>query len=197
MKSSAATYREVALLHAEAIDRGFLSSLGPRFLAEMYRAIDESPGAFLLVEQRGGRVAGFIAGSCDLASVHRRLLRRPIQLATALAPVLLHPRKLVGLFEALRAGTAVTEALPRAELLSLAVSRADRGKGVADKLYSRLAREFSARGANAFRIVVGAELEPAHRFYQRMGAIPRGTREVHRGNSSTIYVHEIHEETTT
>lgn len=187
------TLRQVALLHAEAIDQGFLSSLGPRFLYELYRAIDAAPDAFLLVEERDGRVAGFIAGSSDLAAVRRRLLRRPLALLAALAPVLLQPRKLAGVLEALRAG-ASPAGLPRAELLSLAVARGYRGSGVADALYARLVTAFSRMGVPSFRIMVGAGLGAAHRFYRRMGAVPRGTIEVHRGQGSIIYVHDKEEE---
>jgi ribosomal protein S18 acetylase RimI-like enzyme len=194
MKADAGTLREVALLHAAAIDRGFLSSLGPRFLEEMYRAIDAAPESFLLVEQRDGRVAGFIAGSRDLARVRKGLLRRPLHLAAAMAPVLLRPRKLIGAIEALRAGTSPPPGLPPAELLSLAVNHRYRGRGLAESLYRRLERKFASMGVPAFRIVVGADLAPAHRFYRKMGAVARASMEVHSGSSSTVYVHVIHQE---
>lgn len=195
MKAGPDTLRQVAALHAAAIDRGFLSSLGPRFLVELYRAIDAAPGAFLLVEEREGRVAGFIAGSSDLAAVRRRLLRRPIALFAALAPVVVQWRKLSGMLEALRADDVASAGLPKAELLSLAVAPGYRGQGVADALYARLMHAFAALGVTSFRIMVGAELAPAHRFYRRMGAVPRGTTEVHRGQGSIVYVHDTGEET--
>jgi len=34
-------------------------------------------------------------------------------------------------------------------------------------------------------------LLPAQRFYARMGAAPKGKVEVHPGESSTVYVHEL------
>jgi GNAT superfamily N-acetyltransferase len=186
--------RQVATLHAAAIDRGFLSSLGTRFLVELYRAIDAAPGAFLLVEERDGRVAGFIAGASDPGTVRRCLLRRPLALFASLAPVLVQPRKLAGVLEALRADAA-PGGLPKPELLSLAVDRGYRGQGVADALYARLVQAFSGLGVKSFRIVVGSGLGPAHRFYRRMGAVPRGTTEVHRGQGSIVYVHDTGENT--
>jgi len=185
-------YREVAALHATGIERGFLATLGQRFLCLMYRAIAESPAGVLEVVERDGRVAGFIAGSDGMRPVLRRMvLAHPLALARALLPALMRPRQVAGMLEVLRAGNAAgdTATLPRAELLSLAVDPRHRGQGVADALYRRLQARFRERGIDAFRIVVGDALAPAHRFYRRMGARPAARTEVHRGQGSTIYVH--------
>jgi len=182
---------QVAALHAAAIDRGFLSSLGPRFLVQLYRAIDEAPGGVLLVEQREGRVAGFIAGSTAMGPVRRQLLRHPLPLVVALAPALLRPRTILGIGEAARGAGNGDAGLPRAELLSLAVEPRFRGSGIAESLYLRLVDRLRALGADAFRIVVGEALAPAHRFYQRMGAVPVARVQVHRGNESIVYTQQI------
>lgn len=189
------TLEQVAELHAASIDRGFLATLGTRFLRLMYQSIDESPGGVLEVEQRNGRVVGFIAGSDGMKPVLRALLRHPLALAAALAPVLVRPRTVAGILEVLRAGSATLgEAhgppLPRAELLSLAVDARYRGQGIADALYHTLQARLHAKGVASFRIIVGDALLPARRFYQRMGARPAARTEVHHGAGSTIYVHE-------
>lgn len=49
-------------------------------------------------------------------------------------------------------------------------------------------RLFADRNRAAFKIVVGAELARAHRFYRRMGAEPMAEIAVHRGAASTVYV---------
>ena len=185
------TWRLVAELHAAAIDRGFLSTLGVRFLGVLYRAIDEAPESILIVRRREGRVAGFITGSKGMSPVWRQLLRHPLALGAALAPVLVQPRKLAGILDVLRAPAegAVPAGLPPAELLSLAVDPRFRRDGIAESLYRELVQAFAAMGIHRFRILVGDSLDPAQRFYRRMGAVPVAKAEIHPGQGSTIFVH--------
>lgn len=186
-------YRQVAALHAANIDRGFLSSLGQAFLVLVYRAIDEAPDSVLIVEERGERVLGFVAGSAGMGAIYRRLLRNPVALAFALAPSLVRPARLRRIFEILRYGRGDTYDAhwPATELLSIAVAPEARGQGIADLLYRRLVAHFRSSGVGSFRIVVGDALAPAHRFYQRMGAVPSGRIEVHVGEGSRVYVQPI------
>lgn len=188
-------HRQVALLHAACLDQGFLSSLGPKVLTQLYRAIDESPASTLHVEERDGRVVGFVAGGRGMSPIFRQMLRHPFALAAALMPLLLYPRKILGIIELLRHGLGQKAApqapLPEHELLSIVVAPEARGSGVADRLYNALADHFRSQSVQAFRIVVGETLAPAHRFYGRMGAVPKLRTEVHAGQGSVIYVQEI------
>ena len=76
--------------------------------------------------------------------------------------------------------------LPAAELLSIAVDPAYRGRGIAEDLYAGLKLFFATCGLGEFKIIVGAPLATAHRFYRRMGAVPVAEIEVHRGAASTV-----------
>lgn len=186
-------YRQVARLHVRCLDRSFLATLGEGFLAQMYAAIDATPGALLLTEERDGEVVGFITGGTGMGAIYRRMMRRPVRLGLALLPALVRPAKLRRIVEILRySGDGGLPAdVPEPELLSLAVAPEWRGKSIADSLYARLAEAFQAQGVDAFRIIVGAALAPAHSFYQRMGAVPAGEMEMHAGESSTVYVHRV------
>lgn len=62
---------------------------------------------------------------------------------------------------------------------------------MAETLYRKLVEDFQARGVDAFRIIEGDALVPAHRFYQRMGATVAGEVEVHEGEASKVYVHRL------
>lgn len=184
------TYRQVAALHAENIDQGFLATLGVPFLALMYRAIDEAADSFLLVEERDGRVIGFISGGMGMWPIYRRMLRKPVALGLTLLPSIVKPARIKRILDILRYGrNESTAQLPRAELLSLAVALDARGSGVAERLYHRLAMYFEEAGEGAFKITVGDALARAHRFYIRMGAVPAGRVEVHEGQGSILYVH--------
>jgi len=184
-------YRQVARLHVRCLDQGFLATLGEGFLAQMYEAIDATPGALLLTEEREGEVVGFITGGTGMGAIYRRMMRRPLHLGLALLPALVRPARLRRIVEILRYSGegGLPAGAPEAELLSLAVAPEWRGKGIADSLYARLTEAFRTQGVAAFRIIVGAPLAPAHRFYTRMGAVPIGGIEVHAGQASTVYVH--------
>lgn len=186
-------YRQVAVLHAANIDQGFLTTLGVPFLALMYRAMDEAQGSVLLTEEQGGRVVGFVSGGVGMGSIYRRMLRNPVALGLSLLPSLGRPKRLKRILEILRysGGTESAAALPQAELLSIAVDRAVRGSGVAERLYRRLEDHFAKRRVGAFRITVGDSLAPAHRYYQRMGAKPVARVEVHAGEGSVVYVQDV------
>lgn len=199
-----ADYQRVAQLHAENLDQGFLSTLGPRFLRLLYQAIDECPDACLLLAREGDQVVGFVAGTLNMGQVYRRLLRHWLALGLSLAPSLLIPRRLWRMLEILRYsrgksgrvrafGTSSAEVplLPAAELLSIAVDPAYRGRGIAEDLYAGLKLFFATRGLGEFKIIVGAPLAPAHRFYRRLGAVPVAEIEVHRGAASTVYVQRV------
>jgi ribosomal protein S18 acetylase RimI-like enzyme len=184
-------YRRVAQLHAEHIDQGFLSLLGPRFLALLYQAIDESPASTLILAREEDQVVGFVSGALGMGLIYRQLLRHGLRLMLALAPSLLMPNRLWRIIEILRysqRGHDHGPKLPKAELLSIVVDPAFRGRQHADDLYRQLGDFFAGRGEPEFKIIVGVALAPAHRFYQRMGARPVAEIEVHQGVRSIVYV---------
>lgn len=186
-------YPQVAALHAHNLDQGFLSTMGIDFLALMYRAIDEAPDSVLMVESRGDEVIGFVSGGIGMAAIYRNMLRHPFRLARAMAPSLLRPRQVLRILDILRySGTATPSTpLPSAELFSIAVSPAWRGRGVAECLYLGLIANFNKRGISEFKITVGEGLRPAQRFYLRMGAVSVAEIQVHNGERSEVYLHRI------
>jgi GNAT superfamily N-acetyltransferase len=188
----ASIHRQVAALHAANIDQGFLATLGVPFLSLMYRAIDEAADSVLLVEERDGRVIGFVSGGTGMGSIYRRMLRRPVALCLALMPSVGHPARIRRILNILRYGRQESsERLPRAELLSIAVVTEARGTGTAVRLYLRLATHFRLLGEDAFKITVGDALASAHAFYTKMGALPAARVEVHQGHGSIVYVHTL------
>ena len=187
-------YLQVARLHAEGIHRGFLATLGEKFLALLYRCIDDTPEAVLITEVKNGDVIGFVAGANTLTPIYRRMLMRLPSLLVALAPVLSRPTKLLQIMELVRhnCSSSQTDArgqpLPKFELLSIAVAPSERRSGVAQRLYSRLKIYSANRDIDEFKIIVGEELEDAHRFYRRMGASVVSELNVHGKRKSLVYV---------
>jgi ribosomal protein S18 acetylase RimI-like enzyme len=185
-------YRSVAALHIANINQGFLASLGVGFLALMYRAIDEGENSVLITAQADGKIVGFVAGGLGMGTIYRRMLRYWPQLCWTLLPSAFSPRRIWRIVEILRYSSGAGDtALPAAELLSIAVDPAYRGQHRADVLYDQLCEHFTKRGVPAFKIVVGAALAPAHRFYRRMGARAAAEVAVHGGAVSTVYVQAL------
>jgi len=192
-------YEEVAKLHASGIDQGFLPSLGVSFLALLYEAIDSSDDAILLVEYGHGSVVGFVSGAPSLRPIYKALLRRPIRLISTLWPVLLSPVKLWRILELMvyafwsfdEKTESASPALPDFELISISVSLDERRSGVALRLYEGLKKAAAEKGFDAFKIIVGDELDGAHKFYTRMGAVPIRKTSVHGDAASIIYVQQL------
>ena len=182
-------------MHALSINQGFLPTLGERFLALLYEAIDADPNSALFVEQSYGKVVGFVTGGRGMGSIYRQMLKRWPRLALAFLPVLFQPAKLKRVLEIVLFSRKQKRVpgCPKAELFSIAVADSVRGQGVAQRLYAKLAEWFRQDGEAAFCIVVGEQLAPAHRFYQRMGARPIAQINVHEGQASTLYRHDLPE----
>lgn len=190
-----AFYRQVARLHMDGINQGFLPQLGLGFMTLLYDAIDHCPSSVLLTENDRGQVIGFVSGAASMKPIYRQLLRKPFRLFAVLLPSLVRLRRLKRIYEILRYSRQGHNdsdvALPAFELLSIVVAPAARGTGCAERLYQGLAEYCERESLDGFKIVVGDALAPAHRFYQRMEATPAGRIEVHAGEGSVIYVHRI------
>ena len=93
---------QVALLHVEGISSGFISSLGPVFVRQLYRGIASAPGAFCLVASEQGRVLGFIAGAESVGKLYRSvILHRGVFMFACLFRFVLSLRTLRKIFQTL------------------------------------------------------------------------------------------------
>ncbi len=181
-------YQQVAMLHMDYLNTGFLSSLGEKFLALMYMAIDQDADSVLLVERNRSKVSGFITGTCSMRRIYWQMLKHPVALMISLFPTLLHMAFYKRCFEIIKYSAKGIEGLPEQELLSIVVSPQYRGQKVSDKLYLRLCDEFRMLNVKAFKILVGKDLKAAHSFYQRLGAKYAENVELHKGQNSVVYV---------
>jgi GNAT superfamily N-acetyltransferase len=128
-----------------------------------------------------------------MTHVYQRMMRRFLIWSIRLFPVLLTPSRFRRVREVLRytkKGPERTD-LPTAELLSIAVDRAYRGKGIAEALYTDLTAYFKQMQVDEFKIIVGGKLDSAHKFYKRMGAQALTELELHEGAKSVVYVQTV------
>jgi ribosomal protein S18 acetylase RimI-like enzyme len=141
---------EVAELHLEAFPGFFLSSLGKRFLMELYSGFLSQPSGVFIVARQKGRIVGFAAGTTEPAKFFRELRRRRVAafLLKALPAVVRNPlpvcRKL--LYAARYRGEVPTRVSTGALLSSIGIAKAAMGTGVASALISAFETEVRKRG---------------------------------------------------
>lgn len=182
----------VAQMHIEGIDTGFLSSLGPKFVRELYAAIAVSPHAFGYVVEDSGRVLGFIVCATHVGRVYRTvLLRRGWRLAMPLVRFAASPRVIRKVFQTLLYPVRKRSAeLPHAEILSVVVAAEARRRGMGVMLMQAALDGFRQRKCRAVRVAVGAANEPANRYYLGAGFRLAETCENH-GIPMNIYVCDL------
>jgi ribosomal protein S18 acetylase RimI-like enzyme len=188
-------WREIASLHQEEIQEGFLSTLGQEFLARLYAAVVQSDDAFLLAALVGnaGKVAGFICGSTDTNQVMRDcIFQSGFRLIPPLLPRVLSLRTVSKILETLRYSRHNgSSALPKAEILNFCVSRGVQRQGVGRRLFGALISEFKRRGVDQIKIVTGESQVTARRFYEAIHARQIGNIEVHTGARSVVFLYQI------
>lgn len=183
-------YKMVAHLHCSYINKGFLSTLGPSFLALLYEAIDKNKSSVLIAKEVNGEVIGFVSGASSLRPIFKQLLYRPFSLFASLLGCLFSLSKLLKIIEIVFIGknNPILSELPQHELLTIVVNPLHQGHGYAEDLFVSLCNHYKKRNVKNFKIVVGADLLRAHAFYRKMGCNVAGEIEVHKGNNSLVYI---------
>lgn len=176
----------IAELHRRSITTGFLSSLGTRFLKQLYAAMIEWPRSAVFVVADGSNAAlGFVAGVEQTGAFYRYFLRtRWLRAGLAALPRLLNPSLLRRAWETLRYGSGEESSAVEAELLSMAVSPRLRGKGWGGRLGAEFLDDLGSRGVESVKVVVGADNAGAVAAYESMGFGDPQPIEVHRGEPS-------------
>jgi ribosomal protein S18 acetylase RimI-like enzyme len=190
--ASASDARVLARMHASSMPDAFLPSLGEPFLTQLYRSLTSQPGAVTIVAENRAGIVGFAAGTRSVSDAYRRFARgHAARAAVAAGPRLVRPSVFRRAWEtvtyALRTGD-----LPQAEVLSIAVDRDARGKGLGRHLSRQLLGELAAIGVDEVKVVVDAANHPANALYASVGFRRIGRLEVHRGTSSNVWVIGCH-----
>jgi len=182
--------RVVADLHKSTIP-GFLSTLGSPFLTILYEKMAKDPNSFVLLAKSEGRIEGFVSGSVNVRKFYKRfLINSFFQVFITLIPQFLNPSVWKKIVETLRYPLKNGD-LPQAELLSIAISKKARGKGVAVRLFDSFKEEMERRRVKQFKVTVGSENLIANRFYKKVGFKLIAQREVHAGEKSNVWVYSL------
>jgi len=182
----------VAYLHAASITEGFLTRLGHRFLAALYRGVAADAQSVVFVADEQGRVLGFCAYARDVGAMYKRVLgARFWRLGFASLPYSLNPWLLKEIRDTLRyPAKQSAQALPPAEILSIAVDDEARGKGVGRLLLDAALDRARADGEDRIKVLAGAKLKGANRFYPACG-FQHAAEITQHGEVLNVYVREL------
>jgi GNAT superfamily N-acetyltransferase len=177
-RASNLDYRSVARLHSENITEGFLSTLGNSFLANIYHGVNQSPRSGVLVATEQGQVLGFASYTADLSRCYRHVLaRRFVPLVIACVPSMFRPEIYKKCLETLLYPWRSAKAEPRrdvpkhprAELLSIVVGEAARGRRLGKKLIAEVDRCLAELGIKEYYVVTHGIDERSNSFYVSAG----------------------------
>ncbi|HEX5938370.1 MAG TPA: GNAT family N-acetyltransferase, partial [Actinomycetota bacterium] len=178
----------MARLHRRSMPTAFLPELGDGFLRQLYRVAIDDDDTVAMVAEREGALAGLAVATPSVRRFYRRFaLRRGVLAASLAAPRLARPSVRRRAWETARYGNGATD-LPAAELLSIAVDRSVRGRGVGTMLDAAIREGLSDRGVPRCKAVVGADNVAADRFYERRGYAHVADTSVHAGVRSHVWV---------
>lgn len=167
--------RQVVNVHLEAFPGFFLTSLGPRFLEVMYRALLTGPGAvFLVAETESGVIEGFAVGMARNVPRDRSLALKGLPSfllavipAVARNPVLVTRRLAAQMFS--RNAQPVFP-VGAAVLRSIGVRPQMKGGGAAGRLLTAFEAQAHAKGASSVALTTDAlHNERAIGFYTKQG----------------------------
>jgi ribosomal protein S18 acetylase RimI-like enzyme len=161
----------VVMLHQREINYGFSSYLGRNFLKYLYKTFIRCEYGFALVAaDRNGQVTGFIAAATNLSKFYKRFLRKYSLIAGFLVlPKLFRWKAIKSLYQdLLYPSEEAQHDLPKAEIVSVAVSPNARGQGIGSLLTKTAFEEFRKRGVHKIKVLVGDRLQ-ANEFYRKMG----------------------------
>ncbi|MDJ0926095.1 MAG: GNAT family N-acetyltransferase [Gammaproteobacteria bacterium] len=166
--------KAIVNLHLTAFPDFFLSELGARFLARLYRAYVDDPECICFIAGDEDSLFGFVIGTTKPKRFYRRLLwsRGAAFFWDALPTLLRNPSRVAArLLRGLRYRGEVPVRYPHALLISsVAVSPDHMGTGIAIQLLESFCLEAKARGATHVYLTTDRDDNPiANRFYVRNG----------------------------
>ncbi len=182
----------ISNLHIHGISTGFISSLGPKFLTCLYKAISRHDKSFCLIAEENNNILGFVAFTEDLKSLYKLALKKySLSFIFAVGMKLLSPKIIKRITQNLFYPSKSEKLnLPKAELLSIAVAPQAQGRGLATQLVQAGFEECKKRGIDKVKVLVAAENQPANKLYQKCGFDLAAQVDSH-GILSNIYVKKL------
>ena len=195
LKGSVPEIEQIIKIHKSELEHGFLSSLGDKVLISLIDFASNSKTGFVFTatNQENGKIVGFLLGTINTGRFYKEfILRKSIILFYHLIPELFSLKTIIKLIETLLYPTRKENIdCPPAELLDIAVLKKYQNKGIAKKLFFYFIDELKAQDQSTVKITTGSSLVSAHIFYKNIGAKKIDEIEVHKGESTYVYVFDF------
>lgn len=179
----------IANLHKKEIPTGFISSLNIRIIVLLYQTILAHETLF--VAKENGRVIGFVSLAYDTKKLYKRFIATHFfRVAPFFIGKIFSYNFLKKIFETLTAPRkthAPTETTATPELLSIVIDSSEQAKGLGYLLLKRLEEQLKRKNITTYKVVAGANLVAANKFYTKHQFKLVKTTEIHQGDVSNIY----------
>jgi len=183
---------QIARIHKQEINQGFLSQLGVKFLSKLYEATIMSKNSFVVVARENNQIIGFISGCTNVKNFYKYFLKKyTLWAIIILLPKLLKFATIKKIFETLKYSRKKEENLPETELLVIAIKKEFHGQGIAIKMFNFFVNEMKNKKIKQFKVIVGKNLSRAIGFYEKMGFKFHSNTQIHQGPLSKIYIYNV------
>lgn len=188
----------ISLLHKRTLPKSFLAKLGTSFLTSLYTYLIINE--LVLVYKEEDKIKGFISFSSNSAGMMKRFLFScPICVFKLMLKLLSSPnlfKRFVETFLAPFKSKSIisnmsTINLPVAELLSISVDPNSQQSGIGKQLLTSLEEQLINKGIRKYKVIAGASLESANKFYFKNRFIMVSQLKIHGEEISNIYVKEL------
>jgi len=180
--------------HLRSFPGFFLTFLGPRFLALLYRRFVSDSDTICHVAVADGEVVGFVAGVTRKADFYRRLIRHHVLsfALSSLTAIIRKPGVIPRIFNALRRPAEAAESGAEACLMSLGVRPDFHRRGIASRLVDELLADLRRLAAPAVSLTTDRDdNEGANAFYRRLGFALHRSFTTREGREMNEYVIEV------
>jgi len=186
--------RQIAILHYQTFNKGFLPKLGISFLQSLYHFLVTKE--LVLVCKEEDKVLGFV--SCAISSrgmMKRFMFYSPQGILKVIFALIKKPGLIKPLLVTLRASGLSEqekgEEIPETELLSISVSPHVKQGGIGTRLLTALEQELSKRNVIKYKVITWKTLQGANRFYLKNGFVLAKQISIHGKEILNVYVKEI------
>ncbi|UCF44047.1 MAG: GNAT family N-acetyltransferase [Planctomycetota bacterium] len=180
---------DIANLHIQGINTGFISSLGVDFVTALYEAIAKSTSSFGYAVEDNDKVLGFVTFTTNLNKLYKSIIaKKGWRFALLLAGKMFSLDKIKKVFETLFYPSRIKKKMnvPSAELLSIAINPETCRRGLATQLVKKGFEYCQRMGLDKVKVLVAADNEPANRLYLKCGFKLVGQIDNH-GITSNVY----------
>lgn len=160
-----------AKLHQNGMPDDFLASFGETFMFLLHKQLIRCPSVIALGNFDRNILTGIIFGSVNIKKTFLEFIsiNSILFLPFILKKIVLKPRILIRVFQAILYPHLNKPENTHAEILILSVSDKQRHKGIGTLLVNNLKQQYKSKGINQFKVSTKKDNYAANKFYKKAG----------------------------